>query len=381
MTIYLKILFAISLVLLLESCNRHEQGKTNTANLYEVKSQPLHKSLHFTGVIQPLKESTLISPLEAVVDTMHIHYGQMIKKDEVVFTLNSNELQKQYNDTLTEYLKAKDSYALAQAKFTGTDDLWKSGLISKNNYLSEKSSLDTSHVNLIQAKKKLNEMLAHLDESNSSHLSNLNLSDTEKLKQILTSSHNKIHLRAPSNGVMLYPPKSNEDKSSRITTGSLIKSGQVLAIVGDISGISVEIDVPEIDIDKIHTGMKAIVTGVAFGKHQLQGTLVALNAQASNSGNGVLPSFTAIVEVKSLDEEVRSWIKVGMSAAIELSIDDKNQLLIPISAVKREQGKSVVKVQLAQGSIEKRVITTGPAQADSVVVDSGLKVGEKVVYD
>ena len=152
-------------------------------------------------------------------------------------------------------------------------------------------------------------------------------------------------------------------------------------MIGDLQGISIEIDVPEIDIDKIKPGMEAIVSGIAFGKHQLKGQLVAVNGQASNNGSGGLPSFTALVEVKSLTAEQQPWIKVGMSAAVELNSDNKNQLVVPIAAVKREQGNSIVHIQLAQGAIKKRIITTGPAQADSVVIESGLNVGDVVVYD
>lgn len=380
MNIYLNMIIGVTLTLILASCGSHEKQKTTSSNIYEVKSQPLHKVLHFTGTIQPLHESTLASPMEAVVETMNFHYGQMVKKGDIVLTLNSNELQKQYNDTLTDYLKSKDSYTIAKAKFAGTQDLWSSGLLSKNTYLSEKSSLDTARVTLMQATRKLTEMLEKMDENNSQNLSALSLADFDKVRKILTSSHNIIRMKAPSDGVMLYPPKSGEDKATRITVGSSVKSGQVLALVGNLNGISVEIDVPEIDIDKIRPGMIATISGVAFGKHQLKGTLVAVNAQASNTSSG-LPSFTAVVEVKTLTAEQQPWIKVGMSAAIELNVDSNNQLLIPIAAVKREKGNSIVSLQLAQGSVEKRIITTGAAQADSVVVETGLKVGDVVVYD
>jgi HlyD family secretion protein len=263
----------------------------------------------------------------------------------------------------------------------GTQELWDAGLLSKNNFLSEKSGVDTARVTLMQATRKLTELLEKMDENNSQNFSTLSLSDFEKVRKILTSNHNLIHLKAPSDGVMLYPPKSGDDKTTRVTVGSSVKSGQVIALIGDLKGISVEIDVPEIDIDKIHPGMEATISGVAFGKHQLKGKLVAVNAQASNTSTGGLPSFTAVVEVSSLTEEQQPWIKVGMSAAIELNVDSDNQLLVPIAAVKREKGNSIVRLQLAQGSIEKRIITTGPAQADSVVIETGLKEGDVVVYD
>ena len=369
------------LTMSLLACGSHEKQKSNNANAYKIKPQALHKTLHFTGTIQPLHESTLTSPMEAVVEQMNFHYGQMVKKGDVVLTLNSTELQKQYNDILTDYLKAKDSYSISKAKFVGTKELWDAGLLSKNNYLSEKSGVDTARVTLMQATRKLTELLEKMNENKTSDLSDLSLGDFEKVKNILTANHNLIQIRAPSDGVMLYPPKSGEDKSARVSVGSSVKSGQVIALVGDLKGISVEIDVPEIDIDKIKPGMKATISGVAFGKHQLKGQLVAVNAQASNTNNGGLPFFTAVIEVHSLTAEQQPWIKVGMSAAIELQVDSDNQLLVPIAAVRREKGNSIVSLQLALGGTEKRIITTGPAQADSVVIESGLKEGDVVVYD
>lgn len=364
----------------LVACSNHQQHKSDRVHRYEVKTQTVHKNLHFTGTIQPLHESTITSPMGAVVEKMNFHYGQIVKKGEVILTLNSNELQKQFNDTLTDYLKAKDSYTIAKAKFSGTQDLWNSGLLSKNNYLSEKSNMNTVRVTLMQSTRKLSEMLEKVDECNIHNMSTLSLADFDKVRSILSSKHNLIYLKAPSDGILLYPPKVGEDKSARITVGAPVKSGQVIALIGDLTGISIEIEIPEIDISQIHTGMKATVSGVAFGKYPLKGELVAVNAQASNTNNG-LSFFTAVVEVKSLTPEQQRWIKVGMSAAVELSIDSRNQLLIPIAAVKREKGKSIVMVQNASGAIEKRVITTGSAQADSVIVETGLQQGDVVVYE
>ncbi|MFT4060155.1 MAG: efflux RND transporter periplasmic adaptor subunit [Legionella sp.] len=366
--------------LFLFSCGTHEKPKAVSEHQYEVKMQVLHKNLHFTGTIQPLHEYSITSSMEAVVESMNFHYGQFIKKGDVILTLDSHELQKQFNDTLTDYLKAKDSYSIAKAKFSGTQELWNSGLISKNNYLSEKSNMDTVRVALMQATRKLTEMMEKVDEHNTKNMSALSLADFDKIKNILSSKHNLIQIKAPSDGVLLYPPKTGEDKTTRIGVGSAVKAGQVIGLIGDLSGVSIEIEVPEIDISQIHTGMKANINGVAFGKHPLQGELVAVNAQASNTTNG-LPFFTAVVEVKSLTVEQQQWIKVGMSATIELAIDNSSQLLIPIASIKREKGQSMVCLHTMKGGIEKRIITTGPAQADSVVVETGLKEGDVVIYE
>ncbi len=354
--------------------------KKNTTRTYIAKIEPLHKTLYFSGTIQPLQESALTSPVDAIVEKLHCRFGQHVKKGDPVLTLNSQELQKQYNDTLTDYLKAKDSYTVAKAKFVGTEELWQAGLLSKNNYLSEKSSLDMTRITLMQATRKLSEMLEKTNEGNKQDLSELTIAQFEKVRQVLIRKHNLIQLAALSEGVLLYPPKSGEEKDRKLEVGSVIKAGQVIALVGNLQGISVEIAIPEIDIVKVYPGMKASITGVALGEQSLQGELVAVTTQAS-TGNGGLPFFAGVVEVQGLTPAQQSWIRVGMSATVALSVDEDKQLLIPITAVKQEKGKSIVRIQKTAESTEKRVISTGQSLTNKVVVTAGLKVGEKVIYE
>jgi multidrug efflux pump subunit AcrA (membrane-fusion protein) len=342
---------------------------------------PIHQSLFFTGIVQPMKESALTSPMDGVVEVMHYHYGQQVKKGQTVFTLHSAELQKQYNDILTDYLKAKDGYTVARAKFTGTKDLWKAGLISKNNYVSEKSSLNTMRITLMQANEKLTEMLKKTGNDAYKALSRLSFSEFGEVREALSGQHDLISIISPSDGVLLYPPKANDDKTGRITVGSAIKAGDVLGLVGDLRGIRVEIDVPEVDIDKIKTGMLATIRGVAFAKKELKGKLVTINAQASTGVSGALPSFSAIVEVSELDATAQAWIKVGMSASIELVFDSMDKLLIPIAAVVQDRGMSVVRIVNEKGSVTRRSVITGAVYGDKVIIDSGLKEGDVLTYE
>ncbi|MCP0914937.1 efflux RND transporter periplasmic adaptor subunit [Legionella sp. 27cVA30] len=369
----------LSCAAMLFACSE-QANKRVGEKIYEVKTEAIHKTLYFTGIMQPLGESTITNPAEAIVETMHFNYGQKVKKGDIIFTLNSPELQKQYNDTLAEYLKAKDNFIIASTKFAGTEDLWNSGLLPKNTYLSEKSSLNTARIALLQVTHKLSEILEKTGDEHSHDLSSLSFAEFDRVQQELTSKHNSIRLKAARDGVLLYPPKSNDDKGGHLTVGANVKSGQVLALIGDLSGIRVEINVPEVDIDKIKPGMPATIHSVAFPEDELKGVLVSVNAQASASNTGALPTFTAVIEVKKLTPEQQSWVKVGMSAAIELTVSSHDKLLIPIAAVKQQNGQNVVQVRDKKGNSTLRVIKTGAAEVDKVIVDAGLQAGEMIVY-
>ncbi|QBR83137.1 HlyD family efflux transporter periplasmic adaptor subunit [Legionella israelensis] len=383
MNIKLKFLIMMSISLFLLACGNESKQKSAHHKVYQVKKMSIQKKLHFTGNIQPLAESSLSSPVDAIIEKIHYQYGQWVKKGDILLTLNSSALQKQYNDALTEYLKAKDNYTIARTKFTGTQELWAVGLLSKNNYLSEKSSFDNARVVLMQTTRHLAEMLEKMDEESVpdlADLSELSYSEFDKVRKALTARHNIVHIKAPNDGILLYPPKSNDDKAARLAVGNVVKADQLIGLIGDLNGIRVEIDIPEIDIDKVYTGMEATVRGIAFGKEEFKGKLVSVNAQASTNSIGGLPSFTAIVEIKKLTPQQQAYIKVGMSASIELATESKEQLLIPINAIQQEKGQSVVRIKEKNGQWSTKIVTTGAAEADKVIITSGLKEGDWVLY-
>ena len=361
--------------------SKHQTPDTQAANTYVVKAETLHQSLFFTGIIEPLNETALTCPIDAVIETMPFNYGQLVEADDIVLTLNSSELEKQYNDALTEYLKAKDNDNMTEARFHGTQELWDAGLISKNNYLSEKSSVNTTHIALMQATQKLTEMMQKTGSNDLKNLSNLDIAKFKQVQQVLTTHHNHIDLKAPATGLLLYPPKTPSDnQNSQVTVGASVKAGQAIALIGNMSGIHVNIDIPETDINKIERGMPAIITGAALGKHRLQGKIISVNTQAIPNNGGKSPSFSATVEVQHLTPEQRAAIKIGMSAAIELHFAEQQQLLIPIKAIQQVKGQRIVTIQKTDGSTESRKVVTGLAKADQVVIEQGVKPGEVIVY-
>ena len=372
----------VFLSILLPACGKQTPHPKAELKSYVVKLSTTHHTMHFTGVIQPLSEQALTTPMDALVKTLHFPYGHVIKKGQIVFTLNSAELQRHYNEALTGYLKAKDSFSIARSKFAGTDSLWKAGLISRNNYLNEKSSVTTARITLMQASHSLFELIDRTKtDQQQDDLSHLSFAEFNKVRMALTRNHHLIQIKSPHDGVLLYPPKSDDEASQGVARGTQIKAGQVLGLVGDLSGIRVEINVPEVDIGVIKPGMPATIRGVAFGKQTLTGALVSVNAQAYANGNGGLPSFTAVVEVHGLTKAQQSWVKVGMSSDIELAVDSMEKLMIPTAAIKPKAGKNLVKILVSNGKTITRSVTTGAVNANTVVIDSGLQVGDVVLYE
>lgn len=375
------LLLLFSMTLLSCGHDKQEKKEQEKTQVHEVKGKTLKSTLYFTGEVLPLNEQAVTSPVDATVKTIVHNYGQHVDKGETIIILDSQQLQKEYQEALTAYLKAKDTYDTAKSKFVGTKDLWDAGIIPKNTFVGDKSALDNNHVALFQARRKLEIIIKKIDPDKLKTMLELDVSEAEKIKKELETKYNIIELKAPQSGIVLQPPKSG-GKEGELSVGSQIKAGQVVALIGDLNGIAVNIKVSEIDIGKLKQGLHARVKGVAFADHKLQGTVVRVNNQASSAAgsSGGLPIFNARVEVNKMSEAQQKVIKVGMSAAIEVDFKSVKVILVPIDAVYQDKGKTYVNVQTADGKSKPTMVTTGATSFNDVIVKSGLKPGDKVVY-
>lgn len=371
------ILTVISLLMLL-ACSK-QKVLPKVTKIYVVKKSTVHKALHFSGMIQPIKEYEITTPMTAVVKNAHYQYGQALEKDQIVFTLVSMALQRQYQEKLTNYLKSKDRYSMLRSKFHGTETLWKEGLESRNNYLNEQSTLAIARIAFIQDLAELSDLIAKTAKGESQDFTKLSFTEFDKVRLALNSQHNIITLKSPHPGILLYPP-SDDSTKTRMNPGRTVKANQVLGLIGDLSGIRIEIAVPEIDISDIKIGMPAIIRGIAFGRQELHGSIVAINAQASANSEG-LPSFMAVIEVRKLTADQQIWIKVGMSAEIELIIKNMDKLIVPTAAIRSKTGQTWVTVKAPNGKMSPRSVVTGRVDSNKVIISSGLSVGDQVIYD
>ncbi len=338
------------------------------------------EKLYFSGEIKPLNETAISVPSDAKVKKIMFNFGSDVKKGDVLIELDSPEQQKEYDDALTTYLKAKDDMDVAVAKFAGTQSLWDEKLVSENMFKSDKSTLFTNKISFYQAKTKLLTLAKKLKNISTKEMLNLSLSDFEQVQKVLSKNKNKIVLKAPHDGIALLPPKSDDTHELRI--GSSIKAAEVVALVGDLTGLSIIIKIPEINIDKIKKGMLAEVSGIAFPNHTLKAMVKSINAQANSSAgdSGGLPIFTAKVVVPALTKEQKAILKIGMSASVHVILQEKMRIMVPIKAVHLTGVKTWVMIKTADGKSNEVAVRTGISTSDSVQIVSGLKSGDRITW-
>ena len=161
-----------------------------------------------------------------------------------------------------------------------------------------------------------------------------------------------------------------------VKPGDIVTMGSRAFGLADLTRLFVDVDIPEVDIDRIQLGQDVTLTFDAVPNNQYAG-LVTDVGRVGTSVQGVV-NFGVEVEVLEPDAS----IKPGMTAAVNVIVSQiDNVLLVPNRAVRVQDGKRVVFV-MRDGVPTTVEITLGSSSdTDSEVVGGDLKVGDVIVLN
>lgn len=144
----------------------------------------------------------------------------------------------------------------------------------------------------------------------------------------------------------------------------------------DLSRLLVDVQVSEIDINRIRVGQDVRLSFDAILNREYQG-VVSEVALVGSSEQGVV-DFTVTVELTDPDEAV----KPGMTAAVNVVVEQLTDvLLVPNRAVRVRDGNRVVYV-LRNGRPDPVTITLGASsETMSQVLEGDLQVGDPIVLN
>lgn len=367
----------------------HHKDKSHAAVKMQIIVAKLDtpvQRLYYSGTLLPIETVGVEAPVAGNITDVGFTYGDRVTKGQVLLVLHSRQLADSYRKTVNDFLHKKQTYQSQKESFSGTQALYKAGIVSRNEYQNAKDQFENTALDYLQSQFELQKVLftANVDPK---QIEALSIAQTDVVNKILQRRFRRIEITAPSDGIALFPAKdanagsgSNSSSSEKIINGADVKEGQLLLQIGNLSGLSAKFDVSEIDIDRIHKGMSVIVTGNAFPGVKLKGEIVAVSSQANqSSGQSGLSTFSVKVKIPHLAEAVAKKIRVGMTAKFEIDIQGESKLMLPVNAVTEKNGASVVTILGADGKEKTVPVVTGSTTPTKVVIISGIKAGDKVV--
>lgn len=368
-------LFIIFLSLIATSC---EKNKKTTNQVITVIEENINQPLYYTGIIKPIKTEVIPSPIDGVIVAMPFSYGEKVKKGQLLFTLSSTKFISDYKTALMQFLKTKNDFNISKSQLKEAEFLHQNELISDDDFKMKQSNFYSAQLAFLQARDALDHLFKQIHVTNID-LNDISITNVDKIKQVmnLQQTSENLNITSPKDGIVLAISKNDENK--KINCGDAIKQGDVLAQIGEMGGLSVNIKVNELAINEIKLGQKVNVEGVAFEEEHLIGTVTSIDKQADVSSAN-LPTFNVMIQVTQLSEEARKKIYPGMSARVVIFLSQDSKIAIPIKALQEKDGQYFVTKWDAQTQKKSvAAITLSKTTLDKVLVQTGLKKGDQIV--
>jgi len=372
----------IGIVLYLNPFSSNGDGSIEVSTM-KMGRKDLSSKVVADGELQPEIEIKLSANNTTYITDISVKEGDFVKKGDFLMALDDRQ-QRAATEASRASVKAT-SVQLDQRKAQKSrqEELYKQGLISDQEMETTNSSYASALSSYNQAKARL-------------------IQDEDALQ--------KLKLVAPQDGTITYLTGEVGD----LAQGGMFNP-QVLIKLSDLSKMEVLVNVNENDITDVSLNDYALVEVDAYQDRKFKGVVKEVAYAASTSSGGSQQQVTNF-QVKVQMLEVADGMRPGMSAAVDIITENREQVLtIPIQSLtsprqapdgeskkkssnfsvsvesgneKRQwgnrsqksgnKGRNVVFV-VKGNTVEQRFVETGIVGDVDYEIISGLEEGEEIV--
>jgi PAS domain S-box-containing protein len=376
------------------------QGSPGT---WVVKPEPISSSITLTGNIEPLEIINIVCPFSGRIANKHFSYGKEVHKGDLLLQLDTSALELRLREAQSDliraqqnysrikawntsnevsrarrtYIKAKNALEALKGKREDTKRLFERGIVSAQEWESINSQFDDQKLDFETIKEELEAVLERGNKQQV-NIARMQLANARALMQDIEAKIKKSDVRAPVNGVVIRPTSRGNIQQEDFQIGGAVADNSVLLAIGNLEGLTVRTQADEVDIGKIRTGQKVVVTGDAFPNVSLEGKIGDIASQGS--GNKV-PTFDVTVTVHTVSAEQKQKVRLGMTATLEVKVyENPSAVLVPLTAVRLSANKSFVEIRdQVSGQVKAVQVETGMTTLNSVEIIKGLQAGDTVL--
>lgn len=159
--------------------------------------------------------------------------------------------------------------------------------------------------------------------------------------------------------------------------GDQVNVGTTAFRIDDLSRLLVDVEISEVDINRVAVGQLALLSFDAILDNEYTGEVVEVSPIGTT--NQGLVNFSVTIALTDYDEQ----IKPGMTAAVNIRVEElENVLLVPNRSVRAVDGQRVVYIIGANGAVETVEIELGStSDSYSEVVSGDLQAGDEIVLN
>jgi membrane fusion protein, heavy metal efflux system len=321
------------------------QDQMSHVNVLTVQPTTLTRSLRLTGAVayNSFRTTPVITQVSGPVSRVVVVPGQKVREGEPMLYVASPD----YSQLRTNYLKAKDAYALAQMANVRAHDLYQHHAIAEQNVEQTESAEVQAGGDLAAAQAALKVM---------------GVADPDALLKAPPSF--EVPLRAPIGGLVV---------EQDVSAGQLIQPGTTQCfMISDISTVWVLVNVYQKDLPYVRVGDSVAIQTDTYPE--------AFHGRISYVAASLDPStrtLQARIETNNPDAKLKKDMYV---VATVNAGTIPNAIALPDAAVLRDsENQPFVYAAASPTQFGRRSVTLGESLNGQTEITSGLKAGDHVI--
>lgn len=391
----------LCILLILGGCVPRQQGtspakpQANPSQTVPVRRGKIADTVSELGTLEPLSRVEIIAEESGKVAEVLVKEGDRVEKGQLLLRLDTQDLEISRDQVLAQLksaqidlkellaqpteveLRSKEAQyteallSLEEAKRTlaRNEKLFAQGAISQEELEASRNEVTRREKALLVAQAEL-EATRNKPKSEDVERAKARIEEIEASLRSIERRIAKAEIRSPLSGIVLAV---NVEEGDFVSSGTSASGGTSPVVVADLSTMKVDVPVNEVDIPRVRVGQKARITLDAFPGKTFAGEVVSIAYQGRTTENVV--TYDTTVHLPNLE----GLLRAGMTANVEIIVEEKEDaLLVPVSAIREEGGKSFVFVKSPQGQPERREVTLGVRSDTFVEVVRGVEEGEEV---
>jgi cobalt-zinc-cadmium efflux system membrane fusion protein len=309
-----------------------------------IGQKEMKRNLALPAVVEadPARLVKVLPPLAGRVTQLKVQLGEEVVRGEPLAVLDSPDLATAYAD----HDRAKVLLVLAQRNRDRLRDLAKSGGAALRELQQAETDYVTAEVENQRAEARLRQIGVDPD-----------------------TTDDAIH---KSRTVTIPAPISGSVIDLAVAPGALWNdSTAALMTVADLSTIWVTANVPEKDTSLVAKGQSVDIVFAAYPSEVFNGQVLFVS--------NVLDPDTRRTKVRINIDNTAMRFKPGMFASVTFSGRSRMTPIVPTTALVLKDDANQVFVEVAPWTFESVPVEIGYQQGAEAEVQSGLKVGDRVV--
>ena len=365
--------------------NKDTKASEVMANVSKLERKTLEHIISVKSPLEGIEKAEVVSPLNYEIIDIRVKEGDIVKKDQILAVLDSEELEKQieYEENQIElsklesedkiksmqieYDKVLSNIAELEEAYKQNKELYENGVITEEAFKNSEKSLSDAKIG-IESYNAVNGKIVR------SEADKKRIEIQEQQLQLKKEDLEKIYVKSPIDGTVTRV-NVNIGRYAKDT-----ENAAAMFIVENLEKLQMKVAVSEFDVGKIKLGQEAQIHSDILGNESAKGVVARISPTAEQKDNNNMDRvIPVLIDITERPENLIA----GVIANAKIKTDRvENVFAVPSGALIQDGEEYKIYTLNEDNTISGIPVEIGlETDLESEVTGDGLTEGMKIVVN